>query len=218
MKIDCGRVSLWLEPLRAGEGPSLLLLHELGGSSADFAHAELDWPGASYALDFCGHGRSGRVIGGTYWPEFMVANADAALAQIGPACVLGTGLGAYVALLLAGARPQLVAGAALLPGRGLAGGGPADDLTQPPRVGPAQAADASHDLQAQPHIDPLAIASLERDPRPLDYASEIAAAARRVLLIDDGGERPPWWHAVAKVPGVRSLQGDRAAALRALAG
>ena len=52
-----------------------------------------------------------------------MADADAALARLGRATLLGRGLGAYVALLLAGARPKPVRGAILCDGPGLAGGG-----------------------------------------------------------------------------------------------
>jgi hypothetical protein len=38
-----------------------------------------------------------------------------------------------------------------------------------------------------------------------------------VLLLDAGDAPPPWWQAVARVDGVCSLRGDRAAAVRALA-
>ena len=52
-----------------------------------------------------------------------MGDADVALAHLGAATVLGRGLGAYVALLIAGARPHLVRGAVLCDGPGLAGGG-----------------------------------------------------------------------------------------------
>lgn len=218
MKLLRGRVSLWLERLRDGAGPSLLLLHELGGSAADFGDAaELGWPGPIHALEFSGHGRSGRIVGGSYAPEQLAADADTALAHLGAAHLLGVGLGAYVALLLAGARPQRVPGVALLDGAGLAGGGVEYDFTCPPEAPPLQSADASHDLQARPHVDPVALILLRNDPRPDDYAPRFAAAAQRVLLFDTQPAMPPWWQAVARVEGVRSLHGDRAAAARALA-
>jgi pimeloyl-ACP methyl ester carboxylesterase len=53
-----------------------------------------------------------------------MADADTALRHLGRATLVGRGLGAYVALLLAGARPTGVRGAILRDGLGLAGGGP----------------------------------------------------------------------------------------------
>ena len=71
----------------------------------------------------------------------MLADADAALARLSQATLLGRGLGAYVALLLAGSRPLGVRGALLCDGAGLAGGGaePRDPtLALPGRVAPAE--------------------------------------------------------------------------------
>src|SRR5690606_42068802 len=61
---------------------------------------------------------------GGYYCEALMGDVDAALAHLGPCTVHGRGLGAYVALLIAGARPTLVRGAVLADGPGLAGGGP----------------------------------------------------------------------------------------------
>lgn len=217
MKLQRGRVSLWLEPLCERGGPKLLLLHALGGSSADFAGAELEWPGSLYALDFSGHGRSGRIVGGSYQPELLAADADAALAQLGTASVLGVGIGAYAALLLAGARGARVPAAVLCRGEGFAGGGSDFAPLQVPMFGPLQRADVSHDLQETPHTDEVAIACMRGDLRPDDYAPKFAAAAARVVLVDDGTELPPWCKAVAAVPGV-SVVRERAEALRSIAG
>jgi pimeloyl-ACP methyl ester carboxylesterase len=218
MKLQRGRVSLWLEPLHEGTGTTLLLLHELGGSSADFGDgSDLEWSGPIHALDFSGHGRSGRMLGGSYSPEQLAADADAAVVQLGGACVLGAGLGAYIALLLAGARPALVPGVALLKGRGITGGGASYDFSRPPRLAPIQSVEASSDLQSRSHVDPVALFCLGNDPRPDDYAPKFASTAKRVLLVDSESETPPWWRAVARVPGVTTLLGDRRAAARALA-
>ena len=81
------------------------------------------WPGPVHGLDFTGHGGSTVPAGGGYTAEILMADADAALAHLGPCTVLGRGLGAYIALMIAGARPDLVRGAVLDDGAGLAGGG-----------------------------------------------------------------------------------------------
>ena len=52
-----------------------------------------------------------------------MGDADAALAELGEVTLLGRGLGAWIALLAAGARPREVRGAILADGPGLAGGG-----------------------------------------------------------------------------------------------
>ena len=101
-----GRVRLALHTLRDRAGPKLLLLHALGGRSPDALSDELSaWPGSVHALDFTGHGRSTLPKGGGYYAELLLADADTALAELHAASVLGYGLGAYVALMLAGARP-----------------------------------------------------------------------------------------------------------------
>jgi pimeloyl-ACP methyl ester carboxylesterase len=188
-----GRVSLALHELRDAAGPTLLCLHEVGGSGADFAAAAGAWPGRVVALDFCGHGASAALRGGDYYPEVLAADADAALAHLGGAHLAGAGVGAYVALLLAGARAPLVPGALLLPGAGLAGGGTMPEFEadgfvrwndfEPPLAG----------------CDP-AVRRLERDVRPADYARAFADAARRLLLAEPEGPPPPWWEAARETP------------------
>jgi pimeloyl-ACP methyl ester carboxylesterase len=215
MQLDHAGIALWLSQLHAGDGPNLLLLHALGGSSADFPAGAIDWPGPVHALDFCGHGRSGRVVGGGYYPELLAADADAALAQLGPAYVLGAGLGAYVALLLAGARPELVPGVALIDGPGLAAHAEPDFSVR--HTSPSyQPNDVSRALQSEARTDPAALTGLDPDVRPPDYAAQLAANAKRVVLLDDGGEKPPWWRAVAALPNAVAVQGGQPAALAAL--
>ena len=188
-----GRVSLALHALRDGPGRPLLCLHALGGAARDFAPLAAAWPGPVHALDFSGHGASGRVRGGAYSPELLAGDADAALGALGSASLVGAGLGAFVALLLAGARPDSVAAALLLPGVGLAGGGGAPDpdraLVDPFEVGLRPGAGGAD-------CDPLA-GQLALDLRPPDYAVAFAARARRLLLAPIGGEEPPWWRAAA---------------------
>ena len=193
------RVSLALHTLQAGEGMPLLLLHALGGSSEDFGASLLrwprPWPGPVYALDFSGHGRSGRVHGGGYHPELWAADADHALAALGDAAVVfGAGIGAYVALLLAGGRPAHVHCAVFAPGAGLDGGGtepgpsyaPPDLVTTP----------LARELQPAPCTDDCVFEGQDAEIRPPDYALRFAASARRIVLLEDAAARPPWWRAV----------------------
>lgn len=188
------RVSLALHTLQAGEGTPLLLLHALGGSSDDFCAEMPRWSGPIHALDFSGHGRSGRVYGSGYYPELWAADADHALAAIGSeAVVLGSGLGAYCALLLAGGRREQVRCAVLSPGAGLDGAAEPDheraaiDLPTTPHA---------REILVSPSSDPAVFLEQEMDLRPPNYAARFAAAARRVVLIEDGAARPAWWRAV----------------------
>jgi pimeloyl-ACP methyl ester carboxylesterase len=192
------RVSLALHELRPGAGKPLLLLHALGGSAGEWSRMPSDWPGPVYALDFSGHGDSARVAGGAYTPELLVGDADAALARLGTACLAGAGLGAWVALLLAGARPDHVPAALLLPGAGLAGGGAVPDFQAPVNAEWVERTDVrlrrgGEGTGGDPHLLLLA-----HDLRPVDYAEAFAARARRLLFGEDGDPRPPWWEAAAK--------------------
>jgi pimeloyl-ACP methyl ester carboxylesterase len=199
-----GRVRLALHALRVAPGPALLLLHGLRSDGAEWNAAELPWPGAVYALDFSGHGGSAPVRGGGYTPELLAGDADAALAHLGSAALVGRGLGAYVALLLAGGRPGDVPGALLLPGPGLAGGGAEPDFEAPrvPSLAPARGRDA--------------FGALERDVRPEAYAESFARSARRLLLAEDGGPLPPWWSAARRSPSAAVVPAGLTAAVAAL--
>lgn len=214
MRIVHARVSLALHELRSAEGPPLLLLHPLRGSSAHWGDAVGAWPGRVLALDFCGHGASGWLKGGGYLPELFAADADAALAEIGPASLAGAGVGAYAALLLAGGRPEQVPAALLLPGAGLAGGGARPDFDAFAGGGSARVSDG--DRGSAPGTDPL-VRTAELDVRPTDYAESFAAAAKRLLLAEDGSPRPPWWEAVRASPHARRAPADLSRALAALA-
>lgn len=193
-----GKVRLALHTLRPGEGRALLLLHGLGERSPREAPREAEaWPGPVLALDFTGHGRSSVPEGGGYTAEILMADADAALAALGTATLLGRGLGAYVALLLAGARPTAVRGAILRDGPGLVGGGPRPGTSLIPAV--------ERDPVIPP--DPFAVVELSRDVRPPDYASSFARQAaqlsglERPITVCAIG-RPDWLRAVLDEPGV----------------
>ncbi|MEM8904414.1 MAG: alpha/beta hydrolase, partial [Actinomycetota bacterium] len=139
------RVQLGLHELRTGDGRPLLLLHGLGERTPAEVPDWLDplWPGPVLGLDFTGHGVSTIPVGGGYTCETLMADADAVLAEVGAVTVLGRGVGAYVALLLAGARPDAVRGAVLTAGPGLAGGGagPTDNPVADVAPGPHRAPD-----------------------------------------------------------------------------
>lgn len=200
------RVDLALHTLRAAPaGRSathhpLLLLHGLGeaspGSAPDWAQA---WPGAVLALDFTGHGESTVPVGGGYTAELLLADADIALAHVGAATVVGRGLGAYIALLLAGTRPTGVLGAVLGDGPGLSGGASVP-TTQSVVSFPAGAGAP----------DPYALFELARDLRPPDYATTFARFAIQGSALDQpitvtARFRPAWLAAVADEPGVATV-------------
>jgi pimeloyl-ACP methyl ester carboxylesterase len=201
------RVSLALHELRARPGPALLLLHGLGERSPATVPKELtSWPGPVFALDFTGHGESTIPAGGGYTAEVLMADADAALAHLGEVTVLGRGLGAYVALMIAGGRPKGVRGAMLCDGPGLEGGTP--EPTEPQVTLPDPT------LVAPP--DPFALAELTSDVRPPDYAASFVRQASHLSGLAEpvaacATARPAWLVAVLAEPGV--VQSDLATAL-----
>ena len=191
------KIQLALHLLRAGEGQPLLLLHGLGEQTpADAPEWTASWPGPVYGLDFTGHGATTVPMGGGYSAETMLADADIALAHLGPSTIVGRGLGAYVALMIAGARPQLVRGAVLCDGPGLWGGATGPTSTSFHSVDPPYGAP-----------DPNALIDLSRDLRPPDYASLFVRLALEHSGIAEpiavtAVVRPPWLAAVAGEVGV----------------
>ena len=203
-----GRLRLALHTLAEGEGRPLLLLHGLGEHSPLSRPAWTStWKGPVLALDFTGHGVSGVPVSGGYTPEGLMSDVDAVLAVHGPVTIVGRGFGAWVGLLIAGARASLVHGVVLFDGSGVSGGG-----SQPPtpyvNVLPSS-------TNATP--DPYALLELSRDPRPPDYALEYV----RFVLEDSEIEnpivvsariRPEWMAAVASDIGVIELPLEEAIA------
>lgn len=192
------KVELALHRLRDGEGRALLLLHGLGERTPEAVPVVATaWPGPVWGLDLTGHGQSSRSQGGGYTAEILMADVDHALAHLGEATLLGRGLGAYVALLVAGARAELVRGAVLTDGPGLAGGGPSP-------LSPAQVVPVPNAIVPP---DPYALAELSRDVRPPDYATSYARLALQLSGLDEpltvaAIVRPPWLEAVAGESGV----------------
>ncbi len=201
-----GSLRLALHTLAEGEGRPLLLLHGLGEQSPmsrpEWTSA---WNGPVLALDFTGHGESDVPVSGGYTPEGLMSDVDAVLAEHGPVTIVGRGFGAWVGLLVAGARTSHVHGVVLFDGSGAVGGG-----SQPPtpyvNVLPASGT-------TKP--DPYALLELSRDPRPPDYALDYV----RFILEDSEIEnpivvsariRPEWLAAVASDIGVIELPLEQA--------
>lgn len=191
----------------------LLLLHGLGEQTpSEVPHWVDGWKGAIVGLDFTGHGNSTIPVGGGYTAELLLGDADAALEALvgsspdGRITVLGRGLGAYIALQIAGARASQVHGAILLDGPGLAGGptGPTSQsfFSLPP---------------SERSPDPYALVELGRDLRPPDY---VRAFVHLAIAGSDAHEpiavssvfRPKWLEAVAEEHGVMSVPVDEALA------
>jgi pimeloyl-ACP methyl ester carboxylesterase len=218
--IQHGEVALSLRILRPAEsGPSLLLLHELYGSSDDWG-AELDaWPGPVAALDFSGHGASDWLPGRGYMPEGFAAEADVALglvAESGPVHLAGAGIGAYVVLLLAAARRDVVPAGLLLPGEGLAGAGALpDSIRESHHREWLDAVEAKPREPGQGGPDPL-VNRCARDIRPVDYVEAFAREAAP-LLIPGMPVTPSWLETVLGHANVSEAPEDRADAFRALA-
>ena len=135
-----------------------------------------------------------------------MADADAALSMTGPATVAGKGLGAYIALLIAGARPAMVRGAILLDGAGLAGGGQ--------RPGPVMV----RGVPGRPTTpDPFALVELASDIRPPDYVARFAELAaehsgRETAVYVCGKARPDWLKSALNVRGVQECSLEAALA------
>jgi pimeloyl-ACP methyl ester carboxylesterase len=216
-RLASGRSQIALHELGRGPGPTLLALHALGGTAQDFSALAAHWPGRVLALDLPGHGASAWTRGGSYTPELHAASADDALFEVGDAYLVGSGLGAYVALLLAGTRAPRVPAALLLPGRGLDGGGPTPRSDQALQILGGEALQLLDAAAARPRpaFDPL-LRACETDARPTDYARSFADAARRLLLAEDGGARPPWWEAARAAVHAESAPSEPTSALRRL--
>lgn len=197
--VQHNRVELAVHLLREGSGRPLLLLHGLGERTPQSVPAHIKWAGPVMGLDFTGHGLSSVPPGGGYTSEILVGDADAVLCLLDEeVTVLGRGLGAYVAFLLAAARPTQVLGAVLADGPGLAGGG-----VQP--GSPALSRPVTNGVAP----DPFALVELSRDVRPPDYAQTFVRFVVEQSPLDTplwvaSRVRPPWVEAVAQEPGVGS--------------
>ncbi len=200
------RIDLALWALRAGEGRPLLLVHGLGEATPESVPAWASaWTGPVWGIDLTGHGASTIPAGGGYSCEILMGDVDAALAALGPCTVLGRGLGGYVGLLIAGARPTLVRGVVIADGPGIAGGS----------TGAASTSVLAVDTSQPAPPDPWALAELTRDIRPPDYAASFARQAVQLSGIDEpvavcARWRAPWVQAVIDEPGVVTSTIDEA--------
>ncbi len=216
-----GRVALALHPLarRRRDAPGLLLLHALGGSSADWTGAADAWPGDVFALDFSGHGQSDWLRGHGYSPEGYGAEADAALATLAetaPIHLAGAGIGAYVALLLAAARRKHVRGVLLLPGAGLAGGGALPGEVDAGTAAVFRSWLVAPEREAGGHAFDPQVSRCDHDLRPVDYAEAFAREAPP-LWVGEIADPPPWLAATIRAAKARIVPAEPAAAIRAMA-
>jgi pimeloyl-ACP methyl ester carboxylesterase len=209
------KVRLALHHLRAdAAGRPLLILHGLGEHAPESVPAWASaWDGPVAALDFTGHGRSTIPPGGGYNAEILLADADIALAGLagdsGEVTVAGRGLGAYIALMLAGARATQVHGAVLMDGVGLAGGA----------ILPTSGSFVVLEQPTTPP-DPYALFEMSRDLRPPDYATHFVRLAVEESGLDEpiavcGITRPPWLAAVVDEVGVITCTIEEALSLYA---
>lgn len=213
-----GHCELVLHHLRSATDPDthpLLLLHGLGEHTDGVPTSVSSWTGDIWGLDFTGHGRSALPAGGGYTAELLLGDVDAALAHLGPTTVVGRGLGAYVALMAAGGRPEVVRGVVLTDGPGLVGGG----------IRPSSPTLPTLERTEWSTPDPLALWELSRDVRPPDYAVEFVRLALEWSGLDTPVSvctrvRPEWLDTVVAHPGVldttvaRALEGYSHAARR----
>lgn len=203
-KVDLALHVLRADPIDASTPTRpLLLLHGLGDRSpSSVPHWCVSWPGPIAALDFTGHGDSTVPAGGGYSPELLMADVDQALAYLTDddadrsITLLGRGLGAYVALQIAGARAGQVHGAILVDGPGLAGG----------PTGPTSQSVFALDTDGS-SPDPYALVELGRDLRPGDYAVSFVNLANAGAPVANpitvaSSFRPKWLAAVVETPGV----------------
>lgn len=202
------RRELALHDLRSGTGRPLLLLHGLGESAQVHRIEQYgSWLGPIFGLDLCGHGKSDFSLGHGYSSEGMMSDVDIAVAELEECAIAGRGFGAYLALMMAGARPTQVFGAILSDGPGLGGGGPEANLLP-----------VSWEGSSNPGSpDPYALVELSSDVRPPEYAIKYAKLAARNTEFNEpifvaARSHPAWLAAVIAEPNVTTSTLDQSLA------
>jgi len=110
MRIDNDGIGLHVAADGPADGPPVLLLHGISGSTATYDFLVPELPGHRLLrLDFRGHGQSDRAPD-DYLLEGFASDAEAVLDQVvgGPAVIVGHSLGGLTATYVAQRRPDLV--------------------------------------------------------------------------------------------------------------
>jgi esterase len=107
MRVDNDGVGLEVTVDGPEDGPPVLLLHGVSSSSATYDFLVTHFPRHRlHRLDFRGHGGSDRAPG-TYDLDHYASDAEAVLAAIGPAPIVGHSLGGITAAFVSQRRPDL---------------------------------------------------------------------------------------------------------------
>ncbi|MGY4543647.1 pimeloyl-ACP methyl ester carboxylesterase [Arthrobacter sp. UYNi723] len=110
-----------------GDGPPVVILHGLAGSSREFLATAGALPEFRTVLvDLRGHGRSTRITGDLSREAFVADVVQVIETAVGaPVILVGQSMGGHTAMLVAAARPDLVSKLVLLES-GPGGGSPVD--------------------------------------------------------------------------------------------
>jgi len=107
MRIDNDGVGLEVAVDGPEDGPKVLFLHGISGSTATYDFLIPRYPRHRiHRLDFRGHGRSDRAPGAYVLDDFA-SDAEAVLGAVGPMPIVGHSLGAITAAFVSQRRPDL---------------------------------------------------------------------------------------------------------------
>jgi esterase len=107
MRIDNDGVGLEVAVDGPDDGPNVLFLHGISGSSATYEFLLPRYPRHRiHRLDFRGHGRSDRAPG-AYLLDDFAGDAEAVLDVLGPMPIVGHSLGGITAAYVSQRRPEL---------------------------------------------------------------------------------------------------------------